>query len=112
MASYLVWIDMLRGDSLDSARRAAHPLRADRLLHFYDPRRRIGKAIAPNLSAGHAVVWDVYLVFPMGIRWEVSAPSPEDWAHQLDATWADVSRFRWDEDLEDWLQRVTKRPRG
>ena len=103
---------MLRGDGPDSARTAAQSLQANHLVHFYDPRRRIGKAFAPRLNAGRAVVWDVYLFFPVGSRWEESAPSPAQWAHQLDATWADAARFRWDEELSRWLHKVTERPRG
>jgi len=103
---------MLRADGTDSARRAARALQADHLEHFYDPRRRVGKAISPRLGAGRAVVWDVYLFYPSGRQWEEPAPSPADWAHQLDAKWADGARFRWEENLTHWLHRVTERSRG
>ncbi len=99
---------MLEADGPDAARRAAQALQADRLDHFYDPRRRIGKAIGPMLGAGQAVVWDVYLFFPTGSRWKESAPSPVDWAHQLDARWADAARYRWEGELTDWLHQATR----
>jgi hypothetical protein len=101
---------MLHADGPDSTRRASQALQAGHLAHFYDPRRRVGKAVAPRLGAGRAVVWDVYLYFLAGSRWEEPAPSPADWAHQLDAKWADVARFRWEEDLTHWLHRVTEGP--
>ncbi len=103
---------MLRDDSLDTAHRAALDLQADRLVHFHDPRRRVGKAIAPRLNAGRAVVWDVYLYFPVHSRWEDAAPSPEDWAHQLEAEWADVARYRRGDDLTRWLDEVSQSHRG
>lgn len=33
-------------------------------------------------------VWDVYLLYPPGVRWEGSTPPrPAFWMHQLEALW-------------------------
>jgi len=108
LASLLIWIHMLPADGPDSARRAGQALQAGHLTHFYDPRRRVGKAIAPRLGAARAVVWDVYLFYPSGSRWEKPAPSPADWAHQLDAAWADAAHYRWEDELTRWLNQATR----
>jgi len=107
LACLVVWIDILRTDGPDAAARAAQGLQGDQVCHFYDPRRRIGKAFAPSLGAGGALVWDVYLLFPAGRRWEEAPPPPAEWAHQLDAPWAEPSRFHVEDDLDDWLRRLT-----
>ena len=107
LACLVVWIDILRADGPGSASRAASALPGDGVRHFYDPRRRIGKAFAPSLRAQGALVWDVYLIFPPGGRWEEAPPPPAEWAHQLDAAWADASRFHTEDDLDHWLRQVT-----
>ena len=110
LACLVVWVNILRADGPDTASRAALGLPSDRVRHFYDPHRRIGKAFAPSLNAGGALVWDVYLFFPPGSRWEAKPAPPADWAHQLGAPWADASRFRSGKNLDQWLRQVTNSP--
>ena len=48
----IVWIDILEHDSEVVARRAMEGFRPDsRVRHFYDPERRVGRAIAQSLGA-------------------------------------------------------------
>lgn len=95
---------MLRTDSAGAVEEIAASMRHENLVHFHDPRRRAGKAFGPVLNAGGAVVWDSYLLFPSGMTWNEAPPIPADWAHQLRSAWADPARFRWKDDLTDWLQ--------
>lgn len=104
LAALLVWIHVLPGDGAGAAVGQSEALRDESLRHFYDPRRRVGKALAPGLGAGRAVVWDTYLYFPSGVQWDDLPPLPEDWAHQLGAAWADPARFRSKGGLLDWLR--------
>jgi hypothetical protein len=102
----LVWIHMLRTDSLAAAEAEAAALSHSRLQHFHDPRRRLGKAIGGALGTGRAVVWDTYLFYAPRATWIDEPPPPIDWAHQVRAGWADPARFRWKDDLTTWLEEV------
>lgn len=102
----LVWIHMLPGDGAEVAAAQANALPTGSVAHFYDPRRRSGKALSSVVGAGRSVVWDTYLWFAPGVEWGQAPPAPEDWAHQLDAAWADPDRFRWDDELTAWLRQA------
>jgi hypothetical protein len=106
---YLVWIHMLRTDSAGAAEEIAASIHHERLTHFHDPRRRVGKAFGPTLQTGGAVVWDSYLAFRPGVTWDEAPPFPADWAHQLRSAWADPARFRWKDDLTAWLREAATR---
>lgn len=110
LSAMLVWIHMLPADGLETAAGQAGALHADGLRHFHDPRRRVGKALAPTVGADRAVVWDTYLFFHPDALWADSPPPPEDWAHQLHAAWADPGRHRWGDTLLTWLQQAAARP--
>ncbi len=105
----LVWIHMRPADGVQVAGAQTGALVADRLIHFHDPRRRAGKALASAVGAGRSVVWDTYLFFAPGVRWEQTPPAPEDWAHQLDAPWAEAERFRQGDQLSEWLRQTAGR---
>ena len=56
-----------------------------RIAHFWDP-----KGLELTLFRGPlnmtSDVWDVYLLYPPGVRWEGSTPpAPTYWMHQLEA---------------------------
>ena len=57
--------------------------------------RHLGKIIAESLGVSNAIVWDTYLFYDKGSEWKERAPTPLDWAHQLDDPWADPSHFAW-----------------
>jgi hypothetical protein len=102
--AFFVWIHMLARDNLEAARRAAGSLVDERVRHFHDPRRRVGKAFGRPLGSGGAVVWDSYMLFDRVTRWDDAPPPPAEWAHQLHAPWADRTRFRSAEALAAWLE--------
>jgi hypothetical protein len=106
VAGLIVWIDVRRADGSAAAGHASRKIAGGGLYHLHDPRRRIGKAYAAWLGAGGALVWDVYLIFPAGERWEATPPPPLDWAHQLGAAWAPPGRYHADDDLQHWLRQA------
>ncbi len=78
-----VWLPMMSGDNLDSARSGSESYADDRVEHRWDPERKLGGLFAKRLGL-RGVAWDVYLVYPAGIVWDDDAPpEPTFWMHQL-----------------------------
>ena len=66
--------------------------------HYWDGDDSIGRAYGDLLSTPGAA-WDVYLLYPRGVRWTAAAPpKPMFWMHQLagvtDAPRLDADVFR------------------
>ena len=101
-----VWIHMLPVDNRWSVRRRVAEMSDPRARHFHDPRRRAGRALAASLGAPGKILWDAYLLYPQGAVWDATPPAPADWAHQLDADWAERARHHTGKDLELELQRI------
>ena len=79
-----------------------------RIKWFHDPKRRAGRAIATLLGATGKTAWDVYLFFDSHAEWKNQPPSPCQWIHQLDDSWADPTRRRFGDMLEPELGRLLK----
>ena len=100
MVVSIVWTPMLPGDCENAARSATALIPDARASHYYDPDRRVGRALASRMGGEGKVAWDIYLFFPPGITWKDEAPLPVDWVHQLgDAAWADPARCYRGDDL-------------
>ncbi|HEY3999347.1 MAG TPA: hypothetical protein VGO93_10805 [Candidatus Xenobia bacterium] len=85
----MVWEGILGGD-----RSALMPSESDpRIGRVWDGEAATGKAVASVLLKGipnpkpellHHPAWDIYLVYPPGVRWAGAAPPPPAaWMHQL-----------------------------
>lgn len=102
---------MLQADSEAAARDATKLVVDARARHFYDPRRRVGEAVARSIGAPGEVAWDMYLAYHPETVWRAGAPpAPMDWRHQLrdpGRDWADPTRLAWAEDLPPALRRMT-----
>lgn len=74
--------------ALDSAAAAASQARLDAGLSaacFWDADRHLSEALAPLLGLHRRHAWDVYLLYPAGVRWTgMVPPRPRFWMHQLD----------------------------
>lgn len=100
---------MLPSDSEDEAREAARHFTAPHVHQFYDPRQLVGTAIAASLGHPCKIAWDMYLFYERHVQWAALPPVPREWAHQLDPSWADPTRFRWGDALTDELPRMMTR---
>lgn len=76
---------VLRSDDAASGIVAEKYLPDPRVSHFWDGERMLGNEYgkALELPRDRSLAWDIYFVFPAGVRWEESIPIPEYWAHQL-----------------------------
>jgi hypothetical protein len=55
-----------------------------RAAHFWDKDQTLGKIYAKVLGLPpDDIAWDIYLLFPRGVRWDVKAPAPAYWMHQI-----------------------------
>ena len=68
----------------------AHVASATRLMddarvrHYWDGETVTGAAFQPYFPGLSAPAWDVWMLFPPGVRWEGAAPpEPTWWEHQL-----------------------------
>lgn len=81
---YVVWLPILGGDREDGAEQMAGLIPDHRAVQFWDQEQSLGKIYAKVLGLPPGTyAWDVYLVFPPGVRWENEAPRPIYWMHQL-----------------------------
>ncbi len=109
MTVYIVWISRLERDSEETANRAVKEFAEDhRVVHFYDPKQRVGRVIAKGLGVTEDEgAWDVYLFYEPGKEWMGLPPLPDEYMHQLsESEWADQAHYRTGDDLVDRLRKV------
>lgn len=71
---YVVWFDMLPGDSRDLVDRKV--LNDHRVTNYYDPNRVVGSWFAQHVSGdGGGIVWDAYFLYGAYAAW-TAAPGP------------------------------------
>ena len=101
----IVWIDMLPSDSENAARKSAGIFAKDsRLRQFYDPKQRVGKALAHGLGWS-SCAWDIYLFYPKGAEWRAKPPVPATYVHQM-GTHALDGHFHTGDDLVQQLHTI------
>jgi len=73
---YVVWEPVLTNDKEESAAAASRFASDPRVVQYWGGDRFTGRAFAKILGTGATPAWDVYFVFPAGVRWEGPAPDP------------------------------------
>ena len=95
---YVVWLPVLGFDGKKTAAAAAGLIPGARAAHFWDRDQRLGKVYAKVLGLPpDEFAWDVYLLFPVGVRWAADAPVPVYWMHQMfypSENYLDAARFK------------------
>lgn len=83
LRGFVVWLPMLEGDNVETARERASLFQDRRVALGWDPQRRIGDGFGRMLGL-RGTSWDVYLLYPAGARWDdADPPVPDFWMHQL-----------------------------
>jgi hypothetical protein len=84
LAAFVVWIPAIRSDRFEATREAAQTLLDPRVQHFWDGDRSLGLAYTRviQLPAGEDLTWDVFMLYPPGVRWGGRPPPPAGWMHQ------------------------------
>src|SRR5262249_10315915 len=85
LRGFIAWLPMKPADDAASAAAQAAAFRHPRLTESWDGQRAAGSLLARMLKL-KGTAWDVYLLYPRGVRWEGDAPpAPSFWMHQLQA---------------------------
>ena len=103
LSGSIVWIPMLEKDTLAAAVSPVKALSDERIRHFYDRHKAVGKTIAASVGWPGRVAWDIYLFYGPKLKWFETPPAPDFWMHQLSADWAKNDRYRTGEDLKNEL---------
>jgi len=100
---------MLPGDSEETAQKSSSILDDPRVLLFYDPNKRSGKAVADTVGWAGKIAWDIYLFYLEGDEWGKNPPMPTDWMYQLSDSRADRERYYTGDDLAKKLYKAMKK---
>lgn len=93
MCGMVLWVPMLAEDDLLAAKRQAALWHDDRVHHWWTGSRDTALPFQRSLGL-HGPAWDVYLLYPPGVRWEEhDPPAPAFWMHQLFDPGADKDRL-------------------
>lgn len=95
---------MLPNDSIEAATRAACFFKDQRVRHFFDPKKQVGKKIGSSLNWDGQIAWDIYLFYGPGHKWDDLPPPPARYVHQLTNEWADREHYRVAAELAEELK--------
>ncbi len=99
----IVWIPILDDDTFDAAVTSVKLLNDDRIRHFYDGNKAVGKTIADSVGWEGNVAWDIYLFYAPGAEWTDAPPKSNYWMHQLSDAWAKNDHYKTGNDLKNEL---------
>ena len=82
---YVVWEPILPRDRREALPQAVALLAQEpRARQYWDPGAVSGKGYVKVLDLPlKSPVWDTYLLYPPGVRWEEAPPAPAFWMHQI-----------------------------
>ena len=82
LRAYVIWVPMFRGAERDVPR-ATREVADTRSRHYWDGSSASMRAVRATLGISEDA-WDVFLLYPPGVRWEGEhPPAPDFWMHQL-----------------------------
>lgn len=99
----IVWIPMLEKDTVDAASPSVNFLNDNRIHHFFDNNKNVGKAIANSVGWAGRIAWDIYLFYKPSTKWSGTPPKPNYWMHQLSAFWTTRGKYRTGDALKNEL---------
>jgi hypothetical protein len=94
LAVYAVWEPILRTDDERSSRKATTLFPDPRVTNYWVGTTEVGELFQAPIGLTTEPAWDVYLLYPPGVKWESDAPpSPEFFMHQLGGRLPDDKRL-------------------
>ena len=103
VSASIIWIPILKEDTIDAAIPSVKFLSDRRIQHFYDNKKMTGKAIADSVGWTGRVAWDIYLFYEPFAEWNEQPPKPICWMHQVSDRWATKNNYRTGEELNNEL---------
>jgi hypothetical protein len=91
VAVFVVWFNMVRTD--ERARWPRDEIVDPRATHFWDTQKAVGKALAAReeVKAWRPVAWDVWTLYPAGVRWDAGTPAPGSYGRTIIRTRRDLA---------------------
>jgi hypothetical protein len=82
---FVIWEPILPKDGVDALEDSSAMVQDEwRALQFWDPNAETGKRVKKLFDLKIAnPAWDVYLLYPPGVKWDAETPTPAYWMHQL-----------------------------
>ena len=81
---YVVWVPILATDHSAPDEGTLSLLPDKRASHFWDAKRMLPEQFQTPLGLPTTTpAWDVYLIYPPGVKWGQEPPAPVYWQHQL-----------------------------
>jgi len=82
---YVVWEPILPKDRAEAVADAAAVMAGEtRAVQYWDAGAVSGKAYRQSLDLPlKSAAWDIYFLYPPGVKWEADPPAPSFWMHQL-----------------------------
>ena len=90
-------------DTFDAALPSVKFLCDNRIQHFYDNNKVVGKTIAGSVGWVGKTAWDIYFFYWPFVEWAETPPKPIYWMHQLTDSWATKDKYRTGGDLKNEL---------
>ena|ERR1051326_5495359 len=85
---FIAWVPILTSDK-HAPDNDTLALAADkRATHYWDEKGKLPRLFQKTLSLAPRPAWDVYLIYPPGVKWETEPPNPVYWQHQLEGVTA------------------------
>lgn len=103
ISASIAWIPILAEDTFDSALQPIKLLSDNRIRHFYDSNRMVGRSIAESVGWAGNIAWDIYLFYEPFIKWGQEPTEPTYWMHQLSDDWATKNKYRTGDGLSNEL---------
>jgi hypothetical protein len=82
---FVVWEPILPKDSVEAVDDSSEMMKDEwRALQFWDPNAESGRRIKKLFDLKIVnPAWDVYMLYPPGVKWGTDTPTPAFWMHQL-----------------------------
>ena len=78
---------MLAADNIQAAIAQEASFQDERVNHYWDGERALGRLVSRALNLNAPVAWDIYLLYSPGAMWNGERlPAPDFWMHQLEET--------------------------
>jgi hypothetical protein len=82
---FVIWEPILPKDGVDALEDSSAMVQDEwRALQFWDPTAESGKRIKRLFDLKIVnPAWDIYMLYPPGVKWETVPPTPAYWMHQI-----------------------------
>ena len=80
---FIAWVPILASDKNAPDGDTLSLAQDKRATHYWDEKGRLPRLFQKTLGLSPRPAWDVYLIYPPGVKWDQEPPKPVYWQHQL-----------------------------